>query len=182
MIKQIDIGTDRLVFRAFQLEDAERVALLAGDKKVSGTTLNIPYPYDVKDALVWIGKHNSFLENDSISTYAIVLKESNILIGAISLIFNKRHKRAELAYWIGVPYWNKGYCTEASLAMLELGFITHGFNKIHASSLDTNPGSFRVMKKIGMKYDGIKREEIYKGGKFLNLLLYSILKSEYINS
>lgn len=52
-----------------------------------------------------------------------------------------------VAYWIGVPYWSKGYCTEASRAILEFGFKELNLNRIYALAMDRNAGSYKVMEK-----------------------------------
>ena len=56
----------------------------------------------------WISTHLPKFEAGELANFAIVLKETQELIGAIGLTINKRFKRAELGYWIGKPYWNKG--------------------------------------------------------------------------
>ncbi len=111
-------------------------------------------------------------------TYAITLKGSEELIGAISLMINKVHKKAELAYWIGVDYWGNGYCSEASKTLIKYGFDELNLNRIFALSMDSNVGSYKVMEKIGMKYEGIRRQDIIKNGVSKDLVSYSILKNE----
>jgi len=65
-------------------------------------------PYEKGMAEEWISTHLPKFEAGELANFAIVLKETQELIGAIGLTINKRFKRAELGYWIGKPYWNKG--------------------------------------------------------------------------
>ncbi|NEP60397.1 MAG: GNAT family N-acetyltransferase, partial [Symploca sp. SIO2G7] len=86
---------------------------------------------------------------------------------------------AELGYWIGVLYWSKGYCTEAAKAVVQYGFEVIGLHRIQAAHFPHNPASGRVMQKIGMSYEGYRRQHILKWGKFEDLELYGILKSDW---
>ena len=78
-----------------------------------------------------------------------------------------------------MPYWKQGYCTEAARAVLRYGFETRGLNRIGARHLARNPASGRVMQKLGMHYEGTRRQHVLKWGVFEDIVLYAILKSEY---
>ena len=114
--------------------------------------------------------------------FALVLQGAGVLIGAISLMdLSARHERGEFGYWIGQPYWNKGYCTEAARAVLTYGFSILGLNRIHGRFLKRNPASGRVMEKIGMIQEGCLRAHDKKWEQFEDIVLYGILKSEWHN-
>ena len=89
------------------------------------------------------------------------------------------HRRAELGYWLGVPYWGKGYATEASQEILRFGFETLKLRRIYASYVTENPTSGRVLEKIGMRYEGILRSHICKWDVFHDLVFYGILHDEF---
>lgn len=176
---QPTLQTKRLVLRPFELSDSSGVQRLAGNIKVAETIQNVPHPYLDGMAESWIKMHSIGYEKLTLITYAITLKESDELIGAISLKINMTHKKAELAYWIGVPYWNNGYCTEASQILINFGFDQLDLNRIFALSLTYNTGSYKVMEKLGMKYEGIRRQDVFKDGVAKDLVSYSILKDEW---
>jgi len=176
------IETKRLLLRPFELSDGSRVKKLAGDKAIADTTLNIPHPYEDGMAEEWISTHQAKFESGELANYAIILKSTKCLIGAIGLTINKRFNRAELGYWIGKEYWNQDYCTEASKAMLEYGFRNLGLNKIIATHIDRNPASGKVMEKIGMKKEGFFREHVTKWEKYEDMASYGILKKEWERS
>lgn len=172
------LKTTRLILRPFLLSDADRVQELAGDKEVASTTLTIPHPYEDGIAEQWIEMHESEFSNGNGVTFAITNKDDG-LIGCIGLGITKTHRRAELGYWIGRVYWNKGYCSEAVDAVIQYGFEKLKLNKIHAKYFMRNPASGRVMVKSGMKYDGTLRQEVIKDDKYEDLAVYSILREEY---
>lgn len=113
------------------------------------------------------------------SAPAIERREDGALLGVISLTgLHPVHRRAELGYWVGVPYWGKGYATEAARLIIGLGF-REGLNSIFARFFTQNPASGRVMQKAGMRYEGTLRQHVCKNGEFLDLAYYSILRSEW---
>lgn len=176
---QPEIRTEKLILRPFLLSDSKRVQQLAGDIRVATTALNIPYPYKDGMAEAWIGSHREGMVNDKEITYGIVLKENNELIGAIGFMINRAHRKAELGYWIGIPYWGKGYCTESSKAMIKFGFDRLDLNKIYANALVSNVASWTVMEKSGMKYEGTLRHEVIKDGVPQDLKQYAIIKEDF---
>ena len=172
------LTTPRILLRPFALTDAPDVHRLAGERAVASTTQNIPHPYEEGMAEQWIGTHQEHYEHGSQVTLAIVLRADNALMGGIGLRLNPPHSNAELGYWLGVPYWNHGYGTEAARAMVAYGFETLGLHRIHASHMTRNPASGRIMQKIGMTYEGRWRHHILKWGVFEDLEAYGILHSD----
>lgn len=81
---QKNIETDRLLLRPFVLSDAARVSALAGDKVISDMTANMPHPYALSDAESWIKIHEQLFTSGKGIVYAITLKESLEVIGAVS--------------------------------------------------------------------------------------------------
>jgi len=145
------LKTNRLLLRPFQHNDKSAIQKLAGNKKVSDTTLTIPHPYTLNMAEEWLSTHEHDWLNKSRVTYAIARKKDNELLGSISLV-EINCSIAKLGYWIGEPYWGNGYCTEALNAILTFAFNEIGLEKIVAEHLSSNPASGRVMQKNEMQH------------------------------
>jgi len=177
--KQPTIETERLKLRPWTLNDAPEVQRLAGDKDIASTTENIPHPYEDGMAEQWIQTHQEKFERRELVNFAITHRQDRYIIGAIGLVLYVEHKRAEIGYWVGKPYWNNGYCTESAHAILKYGFDVLGLNRILGRHLTRNPASGKVMQKIGMNYEGCMRQHIIKWDKFEDIDCYGILKSEY---
>ncbi|WP_433943009.1 GNAT family N-acetyltransferase [Paenibacillus sp. SN-8-1] len=175
------IETERLFLRPFKLPDASRVQELAGDIEVARTTLSIPYPYPDGAAESWISacNHNSDAGNGF--PFALVSKESNVLIGCMSINIASPHQRGELGYWLGRAFWGKGYATEAAKALIHYGFEDLKLNKIWAAAMAANPASSNVMTKVGMKFEGEFKQHILKGDKFEDLVYYGMTRMDYEN-
>ena len=179
VLEQPTLGTARLLLRPFKLEDAPAVQRLAGVREVADTTLNIPHPYRDGVAEAWILTHKQLFRVGILATFALVLVGTEELIGAVGLRIEAVHGRAELGYWLGVPYWGKGYCTEAARAVLAYGFNALGLVRIHASHLTRNPASGRVMQKLGMRREGRLRNHIRKNDVLEDVEVYGILRQEF---
>lgn len=178
-IRQPPLRASRLALRGFRMADAPVVVALAGDTEVARNTLNIPHPYERGDAEAWIASHPDQLERRQAVTYAVTVARDEQLVGAVGLIIDTDHERAELGYWIGRPYWGNGYATEAARALVNWGFETLQLHRIHASHFPRNPASGRVLEKLGMRAEGTLRQHVSKWDEFLDLSVYGLLRSEH---
>ena len=150
-MKQSEIKTYRLLLRRFLLEDAEQVEYLAGNYNVSKTTLNIPYPYSIEMVEEWIKVHTKIDTDGVDDVFAVINVKTNELIGAVGLLeINNKH--AQIGYWIGEPFWGKGYCTEATKALIHYAFTDLNLTKLLAEHIDSNSASGRIMLKSGMHH------------------------------
>ena len=181
-MKEIPIlETERLVLRPFGLHDAVEVQRLAGDRAIADTTLNIPYPYKDGVAEEWISKHQDTFAKEQGVTFAVTRKSDGSLVGAISLMNIAKGHQAELGYWIGKPYWNYGFCTEAGQTILQYAFTELALLRVHACHMTRNPASGRVMEKLAMLYEGVRRKHARKWDKCEDLELYGILENDWRN-
>jgi [ribosomal protein S5]-alanine N-acetyltransferase len=174
------LSTKRLRLCRFEIKDAPAVQRLAGAWEVADTTLLIPHPYPDGAAEGFIESTHADWEKGEQYVFAITLSSTGELCGSIGLRVNAKHERGELGYWIGVPFWNRGYCTEAGRAILKFAFGDLKLNSVIAHHFVRNPTSGRVLQKIGMKYEGHLRQHVKKGDHFEDLECYSILKSEWL--
>lgn len=176
------LHTERLTLRPYAQSDIPALMPLIGAREVAATTLRIPHPYTESYAREFIATAEQGLANGTELRAAIILRgssaESGALCGGIGLRIEADHRRAELGYWIGVPYWGNGYATEASRALVKYGFQTLGLHRIYASYLTHNTASAGVLKKIGMKHEGRQRAHILKWGEFHDIEMYGILASD----
>jgi len=143
------LETKRLALRAARLEDAKAVAALANDRRIAENTARIPYPYKLADAEQFIAGASKKGE----AAYLITLRDETI-IGACGLMF-REDDTPEVGYWLGVPYWNKGYATEALHALIDCAFTDLTHNAVQAGARVTNPASRRVLEKCGFQWTGV---------------------------
>lgn len=173
---QPTLETDRLVIRPFRDSDADTVQTLLQSRKIAANTSSIEHPYPEGAAALWIGTHaGCWARGDSV-VFAITDKQQlEEVRGAIGLEIHARDENAELGYWVGEPWWGRGYATEAAKAVLEFGFSTLGLKKIYAHHHAKNPASGRVMQKIGMQQEGYMKCHVKKWGRFEDVIYYGVL-------
>ena len=141
--------TKRLKLRKIQPEDIPSLIQYANNKKVSDRILNIPYPYPEPTAILRISYVVRGFKNKSRYIFSICLKEKDVLIGEISLHLDNPHS-AQLGYWIGAPFWNKGITTEAVKAVIRFGFEEIKLKMIYASCHLDNHASSKILLKNDM--------------------------------
>jgi RimJ/RimL family protein N-acetyltransferase len=172
--------TKRLILRPFELSDAKNVQRLAGDRAIADTTLSIPHPYEDGAAEQWISTHQAGFESRELANFAITRRTNGELLGAVGLAIVSQFERAELGYWMGVPYWNKGYCTEAAAAVVEYAFTQLNMHRLYAIHFKRNPASGRVMQKLGMKREGVLRQHVKKWDSYEDIVFYGLLRKDWL--
>jgi [ribosomal protein S5]-alanine N-acetyltransferase len=178
-VKHTALTTARLLLRPFVLADAPNVQRLAGAREVAEMTLLIPHPYPDGAAEDFIAATHTEFEKGENYVFAVTLRATGELCGSIGLKVAVQHERGELGYWIGVPFWKQGYCTEAAQAVLRFAFDTVNLNSVVAHHFVGNAASGRVLQKAGMTREGHLRQHVKKGDRFEDLHCYSILRSEW---
>jgi len=112
--------------------------------------------------------------------FAITLAETGELIGGCGI--GKRSEQPKIGligYVLNKAFWNRGYGTEASKALIEFGFTQLALHKVSAFCDSNNIGSNRVLQKSGMKLEGRLRENFVRRGKWTDEMLYSMLEREW---
>jgi len=173
------IETERLLLRGFRAGDAPSVQRLAGDRDVALNTLRIPHPYEPGMAEAWIAGHARDRELGKAVVFAVTLKHTGELVGSMGLEVRPEHDRAELGYWIGRPYWGKGYATEAAKAVVRFGFCNLRLNRLEAHHFTRNPASGRVLEKIGMRRESLRRQAVKKWGEYQDIIVYAMLREDF---
>lgn len=172
------LTTDRLVLRPFAPSDSKEVQRLAGDREIAAVTISIPHPYEDGMAEAWIATHADQLAKGTGIYYAVTLAGTGELAGACGLVIQPEHRHGELGYWIARPLWGRGYCTEATTAVVACGFDTLGLHRIYAHHMSKNPASGRVMRKLGMKHEGSLRHHVLKWGAYEDVECYGLLATD----
>ena len=176
-----EIETERLWLTELLASDIPEIVQYAGNQKISDTTGNIPFPYAEKDAISWVNLAHQGFNHGTHAIFGIRRKPENEFIGGIGLTIETKFNRAEIGYWVAEPFWNKGYATEATQAVIKFGFEELGLNKLTSSHLAKNSASGRVMIKNGMVQEGRLDEHVLKHNTYHTLVLYGLTKKQYDN-
>ena len=157
------LETKRLIMRPPHREDVEDLAIIANDRDIAEMTSRMPHPYSQDDAIAFIdGFENGRYEG---CIYAITIAESGRLIGMGAVENRSRFGGLEIGYWMGKPYWGKGFATEAASALVDLAFRVTETDTVLAACRTNNPASRRVLQKQGFQLLGLDEMDSLAAGR-----------------
>lgn len=170
----MELKSGDIILRPLRMSDAERMAELADNEKISRNLRDgFPNPYTLADAVSFLQK---FTSQDPVTFFGIEFKGE--YVGNISLVPCQDIYRmsAEIGYFIGEPYWNKGIVTTAVNLIIRYGFEHLGILRIQTGIFEYNLASQRVLEKCGFVKEGVFRKSVIKQGKLWDEVRYALLK------
>ncbi len=177
---QPTLADKKIVLRPIQNSDAKSIHQAAKDKEVAEYT-DLPHPFSLKDVKKYILEIKKSFKKKEKCQFGICLKEKKEIIGLVGFSnIDFEGKKAEIEYWLAKKYWQQKLTSKAIKLMLDFGFKKLKLNRIYAKVVSDNIGSWKLLKKSGFIYEGRLRDGQLEKGKFVDLLVYSILKREYI--
>lgn len=159
------IETKRLILRDFSFDDVPRIARYAGEPAVSRMLALVPCPYTEAHGSAFVGDVlASNALGDGLALAIARRKEPGALIGTIS--FTREGPSAEIGWWLGRPYWGKGFATEAVAAMVAVAFRDPTLTTLVAGAFAENAASLRVQEKLGFVRTGLgERHSAARGAR-----------------
>lgn len=177
-----ELTTDRLILAEFGKVAAETWFDLIKDKDVAQTTLSLPHPCTLKDAISWKANQIDAIKNGSVLRWSITKKDSHVVMGCVKLSLNPRFNSAEIGYWVGKRFWGNGYAVEASTKVLNYGFRELKLNRIEAHAMVVNKASSKILLKLGMQKEGFHRQLIKRWGNYIDVESFAMLLSDWENN
>ncbi len=163
-----------ILLRRLEDSDREPLAKLVNNKKIWDNVRDmLPFPYTHKDAETFIKLAK--LEKTPM-TFAIGYEERFCGVIGLTAQSDIYRKTAEIGYWLGEPFWNKGIATIAVKLITSYGLHSLGFIRIHTGVFEYNKGSMRVLEKNGYAKDGIFKKSIIKNGQIWDEHRFSITR------
>lgn len=183
--KDIDyqLQTSRLLLRPPTVADTDGLWPLVSDERL--TTFLAWEPHQSADETARMISALNEAQRTASGFHWVALHE-NAIVGLVSLIDVRwRHRswimnRAELAYWVGVPYQGKGFATEAAQAVAGFGIEKLQLHKIRVYHAADNPASGRTITKLGFRLVGEERDAFQKNGVWHHLRHFELLASELV--
>ena len=153
-----DILTPRLALRPLEAQDAPELARLIDDPDIARMTTRVPHPYALGDADGFIAR----VRKDGAKVFAIQPYGGH-LAGVNG--FQDDSPTPEMGYWLGRPYWGRGYATEAGKGLIAWAERRWAKRGLLSSHFADNPASGRVLDKLGFLYTGEvqKRPSLARG-------------------
>ncbi len=173
------LETPRLMLRRLTMRDAQDIFAYSRDPEVARHVLWSAHRtiFDTRAYLRFILRQ--YREREP-SSYGIVLKATGRVIGTIGFMsYSQENSTVEVGYSLARSAWNQGYMTEALRAVLRLSFEDMRIHRVEAQHEVDNPASGAVMRKCGMLHEGTLRGRIYNKGRFSDVELYAMLRSDW---
>ena len=171
-----ELTTERLRFRQLVSEDVNELFELRSDVRVN-KFLNRNQCKTQQEASAFITKINRGISNNEWIYWAITLKDNSKLIGTICLWnIQPENYRAEIGYELIPDFWGKGIMKEAIPKIIDYGFNTMGLHSIEADIHPDNFQSVGHLEKNGFVKEGHFKESTYFNGKFIDRIVYSLIK------
>lgn len=173
-----DLETDRLKLRRMTMKDAQDIFAYSRDEDVARHVL-----WSAQKSIVEAKDYCRFMlrryRDDLPSSWGIEDKASRTLVGTIGYMdYSEENGSVEVGYSLAKWMWNQGVMTEALRAVIDYTFDAMDINRIEAQHELDNPSSARVMEKCGMHKEGVLRQRLYNKGKYVDVALYAILRSD----
>jgi RimJ/RimL family protein N-acetyltransferase len=201
MIHESRIVNPMVRLEPISLVHAAEVQELASDARIADTS-NVPHPYPIDGAATWIRYTTAQREQGRELNFAIVAVDPVTALGAgpstslragpstspragrvvgVCGVLNIGGvpRSGELGYWVGVPYWGRGYATAGASQLVKIVFEEHGVERLYSSCLVRNPASFRVLQKAGFRHVGYGTHPNTKWGPEDRFALFELMREEW---
>ncbi|TYS15392.1 GNAT family N-acetyltransferase [Rossellomorea vietnamensis] len=175
-----DIKTERLLLRRLRTTDAsdlfeyfsnERYAEFSGSECFT----------EVEQAENLIRIHNERIDTNKGMKWAITIKDEDRVIGTCGFEnWQKNDFKAEVGFGLSPEYWQKGIMRETLSEVIKFGFNNLDFNRIEALTSPGNIRSRKLLEKCNFKEEGYLRDYYFERGEFLDFVIFSVLKKEYM--
>lgn len=174
-----NLETDRLVLRMLSVNDAFDMYEYARDPEICKyVTWNAHE--SVEDSMAYLNLVEEKYKCGKCFDWGIALKETGRLVGTCGFVnINKTDFRGEIGYVLSRACWEKGLMPEAVRKVCSYGFEFMELNRIEARVFPENTRSQGVLKKIDFQYEGTLRQQQLIKGKYQDLMMFSLLKSEF---
>ena len=173
------LTTRRLLLRPFVAEDAAKLQELAGSREVADGLIAMPHPLSAAAARSLIAAQAHSFQAETSVHFALDPSHEGALVGGCELRdIDAENLQAELSFWVGRDWWGRGYATEAAAAALQYAFESLGLNRVYAHHILRSPAPGSVLRRLGMKQEGILRQRVRKWGVFEDVALYAALRGD----
>lgn len=160
------LRSQRVTLRPLRAEDAEEiVALLGDDRDAVQQMSHMPWPCTLAAAREWIALRT----RPGVAAFAVTRADDDVFLGTIG--FGGLREMPSVGYWIGRPYWNHGYATEA-LRLVIAHVRARGAKGLQAETFPENIASARVLAKCGFRYRGSGRRNYPARGGLVQVCVH----------
>lgn len=174
------IKTSRLLLRKVTHADAPALFSILSNPSVTEYLHFDPYT-SPEQVHARIDEMLGLLAQGKPTQWVVEVQDSKTVIGYAGFIdINYSAMVGEVSVVLHPDYWGQGFAKEAGFAVIYCGFFAMGLNKVKSCVNEYNARSIALHEKSGFFFEGRLRQEEYKNGVFMDLLVYSLLRDEFI--
>ncbi len=165
------------ILRNWLHSDMTSLVKFANNRNIwKNMTSEFPHPYSETDAYSWLGKVEQMSYQ---SDWAIEV--DGVVVGNVGFILNKGmfNKTAQLIFWIGEQYWNKGIMSTALCELVPYIMDNFGLIRLEAHVFENNQAAMKVLEKSGFSNEALLKSAAFKDEKVVDLILFSKVKKTF---
>jgi RimJ/RimL family protein N-acetyltransferase len=178
--KAPQLDSKRLVLRAMHAGDVSEIQFHVNTKAVCDNLSYTPHPYTMDMAENWMQNINRGMMDGTCRYWSACDRITGEFMGSTGLSLFQEQDGAELHYWFGEKFWNRGYCTEASKRTIMYVFEDLKLHRLQITHRKGNLASKRVVEKCGFIFEGELRDQLKRFGSYENVMYYSMLISDFL--
>ena len=157
------LETERLLLRPLEAADIPEIVPLLNDFDVSKNLSSVPHPYTEEHAGSFLARAAEDRAKGQAYPFALITKSGGALIGGCGLRL-KDDGVFEIGYWLGKPYWGRGYASEAARRVAGFAFHSLKATVLRAAWFHDNPASGHVLEKLGATPAGVEHHDCLARG------------------
>ena len=172
---QIRLSLEGLLLRPWASGDEASLVQHANNRKIwQNVRDRFPHPYTENDAKLWIK-----IANRDTTMLNLAMEVDGQAVGDVGVMFKDDvyRRTAEIGYWLGEAYWNRGLASQAVAAVSDYVFAHFDIVRLYANLFAHNAVSARVLEKAGYTFEARLRQSVFKDGQILDELVYAKLRS-----
>lgn len=176
----IPILTARLALRLPKPSDVPFLMRRINDPAVFRPLASRHAHFKESEEVEWVRGSRSTARKGEKLNLAITLRETGVLIGGIGLeIRDWDNGRGWIGYWLAKPYWHRGYASEAASAVCQIAFRRLKLHRIDAAVFEFNPRSARILRRLGFRREGIRRDVLFRDGRWHREFTFGLLAQDF---
>jgi ribosomal-protein-alanine N-acetyltransferase len=171
-------NSEKIRLEPIGYQHAEEIQNLASDPAI-GETSSVPSPYPSDGARTWIA--HAIARRLHGMEYSFAISSEGRLVGVCGVvIIGENRKGGEIGYWIGKPFWNRGYATAACSEIIEFCFLKMKLSWLTATALERNSASSRVLQKVGFSFVARGVNPSWKKGSEDPFLFFRLTREDWL--
>lgn len=174
----MELQTDRLLLKDYTMKDLKNYFLLKSSDEIWKYSTNQPTD-DISMVETLLEKLVEKKTKPEIGFEALFEKESGKYIGEAGILsWSERYDRCVIGYNLLPEFWNRGYATEISKALINFAFSKLHVERVEALAMEENVASCKVLEKAGLKLEGVLKHFAKMNGQYYNVCYYGLIREE----